>query len=58
MVNHTYDHWAAAKRVLMYLKGTIDFDLVYEQGVKDLNVIASSNSDFAGDVEDRKNTSR
>ena len=57
MVNPTSDHWIAAKRVLRYLKGTIDFGLVYVKGVKNLNVIGYSDSDFAGDVEDRKSTS-
>ena len=51
MVNPTSDHWIAAKRVLRYLKGTIDFGLVYVKGVKNLNVIGYSDSDFAGDVE-------
>ena len=57
MMNPTSDHWIASKRVLRYLKGTIDFGLVYVKGVKNLNVIGYSDSDFAGDVEDRKSTS-
>ena len=57
MVNPTSDHWIAAKRVLRYLKGTIDFGLVYVKGVKNLNVVGYSDSDFIVDVEDRKSTS-
>ena len=56
MVNLTSNHWIEAKRVLRYLKGTIDFVLVYKKGVKDLNVIGYSDNDFACDVEDRKST--
>ena len=58
MVNSTSDHWAAAKRVLSYLKGTIYFVLIDGKCVKDLNVIGKSDSDFASDLEDRKSTSR
>ena len=58
MVNPTFDYWTAAKRVLRYLKGTIDFGLIYGKGVKNLNVIGYIDSDFVGDVEDRKSTSR
>ena len=57
MVNPTSDHWIAAKRLLRYLKGTIDFGLVYVKGVKNLNVIGYSDSDFTGDVKDRNSTS-
>ena len=39
MVNPTFDHWIAAKRVLRYLKGTIDFGLIFEKGSKNLNII-------------------
>ena len=56
MVNPTSDHWIAAKRVLRYLKGTIDFGLIYRKGVKDLNVIGYSDCDFVGDEEERKST--
>ena len=57
MVNPTSDHWKTAKGVLRYLKGTIDFGLIYEKGVKDLYIAGYSDSDFAGDVDDRKTTS-
>ena len=57
MVNPTSDHWIAAKRVLRYLKRTINFSLIYGKGVNDLNVIGYSDSDFAGDVEDKKSPS-
>ena len=57
MVNPTSHHWIAAKRVLRYLKGTIDFGLIYGKRANDLNVIGYSDSDFVSDVEDRKSTS-
>ena len=53
----TSDHWTAAKRVLRNLKGTIDFSLICEKGVKNLKVIDYSDSDFVGDMEDIKSTS-
>ena len=58
MVNPTTDHWAAAKRVLRYLKSTIKFGLINEKGVRNLKVIFYSNSDFTTDMEDRKSTTR
>lgn len=49
-------HWVTAKRVLKYLKGTMDKGLNYSvNGNKKL--VAYSDSDFAGDVTDRKSTS-
>ena len=56
MVNPTFGHWTTAKRVLRYLKVTIDFCLIYEKGMKDLKVICYSDSHFASDVEHRKST--
>ena len=56
MVNPTFDHWIAAKRVRRYLKGTIDFGLIFEKGSKNLNIIGQSDSSFVDDLEDRKTT--
>ena len=47
-------HWVAAKRVLRYLKGTINFGLMYSD---DSCVLGYSDADWAGDVDDRKSTS-
>ena len=57
MMNRTFDHWKMTKKVLRYLKGTIDIGLIYEKCVKNLKVIDYSDSDFACDMEDRKSTS-
>lgn len=49
-------HLQAAKRVFRYLKGTINFGVLYKKGgVEGLK--AYSDSDYASDVEDRKSTS-
>ncbi|KAL0302344.1 UNVERIFIED_CONTAM: Secreted RxLR effector protein [Sesamum angustifolium] len=49
-------HLQLAKRVLRYLKGTIAFGTFYKKGrIEEL--VAYTDNDYAGDVEDRKNTS-
>ena len=49
-------HLHAAKRVLKYLKGTIDLGILYrKRGNGEL--IAYTDSDYAEDIDDRKNTS-
>ena len=49
-------HQQAVKRVLRYLKGTTDLGIFYKRGGGD-ELIAFSDSDYAGDIEDRKSTS-
>jgi len=49
-------HYMAAKRILKYLKGTIDVKLWYPSEVS-LNLIGYSDSDFARCKIDRKGTS-
>ena len=50
-------HWGAVKQIFRYLKGTMDHGCRYERGteLKPL-LLGYSDSDFAGDVEDRKST--
>lgn len=49
-------HLGAMKRVLRYFKGTISYGIFYKQnGHKEL--LAYTDSDYAGDLEDRKSTS-
>lgn len=49
-------HWNAVKRILKYLKGTVDYGLVFKANT---NLILSvfSDADYAGDIETRKSTS-
>jgi hypothetical protein len=49
-------HLVAAKHVMRYLKGTLDFGLCYN-GDHDFRLIGYTDSDWAGSVSDRKSTS-
>ncbi|XP_070011328.1 secreted RxLR effector protein 161-like [Nicotiana tabacum] len=48
-------HWKAVKRILRYLKGTIDYSLCY-QGT-DLQLKSYTDADWGGDLDERKSTS-
>ena len=50
-------HWGAVKQILRYVKGTTDFGCRYERGaaLKPF-LLGYSDSDYAGDVMDRKST--
>ena len=54
--NPQKDHWTALKRVLRYLKGTINIGILYKQDDSD-KCIGYSDADWAGDTSDRKSTS-
>lgn len=49
-------HMMAAKRVLRYLQGTADFGIKYKKG-NDCKITGFTDSDYAGDLEERKSTS-
>nr|KYP72346.1 Copia protein [Cajanus cajan] len=49
-------HWPAAKRILRYLNGTIDYCLHFNK-INDLNISAFCDSDWASDPNDLRSTS-
>jgi hypothetical protein len=52
------DHRAAVKHLLRYIAGTLDHGVFYSKGKKgDHQLIGYSDTDYAGDVDDRKSTS-
>jgi hypothetical protein len=50
------DHWIAAKHVLRYLKGTLDYELCFERCGDGLALIGYSDADWASSTEDRRST--
>ena len=56
MERPTDSHFQAAKRILRYIKGTIVFGIFYKKGGK-AELVGYSDSDYAGDQNDRKSTS-
>ncbi|KAK5785927.1 secreted RxLR effector protein 161-like [Gossypium arboreum] len=49
-------HFKVAKRVLRYVKGTLDYGVKFENA-KELKLIRYSNCDWAGSMDDMKSTS-
>ena len=56
MERPTVEHLTALKRVLRYLRGTIGYGLVYLKGQSKARLVGYSDSDFAGNEQDRKST--
>jgi len=50
-------HYETLKRILWYIKGTIDFGLFYEYS-NSFGLVGYSNTDWAGDMDDKKSTRR
>jgi hypothetical protein len=57
MEKPTTEHLAAVKQVLRYAKVTLDHGCTYKKGEKGLKVYGYSDSDWEGDIDDRKSTS-
>ena len=52
--NPTMTDWRKVENILKYLNSTIDYKITYDgQG----NIVGYTDSDFAGDIKDRKSTS-
>ncbi|XP_068730639.1 uncharacterized protein [Montipora capricornis] len=54
--NPTKEHWVALKRILRYLKGTVNYGILFTCNVES-ECVGFSDADWAGDVNDRKSTS-
>ena len=52
----TMNHLMTAKRILHYMKGTLNFGLLYSPS-KEFKLVGYSHSDWAGDTDDRKSDS-
>ena len=50
------DHWSGIKRILRYIKGTINYGLCFSTDNKN-ELIGYSDSDWAGDINTRRSTS-
>ncbi|XP_066383177.1 aspartyl protease family protein At5g10770-like [Miscanthus floridulus] len=51
-------HWAAVKQILRYLSGTMNYGCIYKKlNASETKLTGYSDSDLAGDVDDRKSTS-
>jgi len=55
MESPTTTHFKAAKRILRYVKCTIDFGLLYPS-FNEFKLVGYSDSDWGGDVDDRNST--
>lgn len=51
--NHDESHWKAVKRIFRYVRGTIDYSLVYSKGQSD-DLHGYSDSDWASEESERK----
>ncbi|KAG7534720.1 GAG-pre-integrase domain [Arabidopsis thaliana x Arabidopsis arenosa] len=57
MASPRVSHWLAAKRILRYLKGTTELGVFYKRGESNMKLVGYTDSDYAGDLDDRKSTS-
>ena len=51
----TITYLKTAKRILCYVKGTLDYGLLYSPS-KDFKLVGYSDSDWIKDTDDRKST--
>lgn len=55
--NFGSEHWQAVKKILRYLKGTVDYGIVYGDSGSGRSLHGFTDADYAGDVDTQKSTS-
>ncbi|XP_073814329.1 uncharacterized protein [Musca autumnalis] len=53
--NYTEEHWKAVKRILRYLKGTLDYGLLFKKTNE--NLFGVVDADWGGNISDRRSYS-
>ena len=56
-VCYLIEHWKALKRMLRYLRGTIELGIFYKRQDQKIYITAYSDVDYAADLENRRSTS-
>lgn len=56
MADPKEEHMIIAKRILRYLRGTMEFGVFYKRNTE-VNLLGYTDSDYARDVDDRRSTS-
>jgi hypothetical protein len=54
-VEPRHEHWIAAKHILRYLRGTLNYGLRYASN-SDVQLHGFTDSDWVGSADDRKST--
>lgn len=55
--DYSDEHWKAVKRIFRYLKGTIDYGIVYGCNKINCDLVRYTNADYAGCIDTQKSTS-
>ena len=56
MEKSSLSHMVGMKRILRYIRGTVDLVLFYEKGLVQVDLVEYSDSDHVGDEDDRRST--
>ena len=57
MSNPSKDHWMGVKRLLRYIKGTLDYGLKFQSVDGEDDLYGYSDANWAGDIDDRRSVS-
>lgn len=56
MTSPRESHWLVVKRILRYIRGTTELGVFYKKGENKMELMAYTDSDYAGDLDGRRST--